>query len=212
MATDQRISDIKEMEVKAIDKRKSGEAFEVIIKLPGQSVDANPSPLKSPPPKKELSFDEIQSKMRAAEDRRKAMQEAVLNQLKAEEEKVLKVKQKKAEVNDSFSTWAKKHLKEKMSQYEENYGLQLQAKIHKFRALNVKPEELKEKVRREIDNMCTQRDAQLQQRLSKSEQLRKQQIQQVRDRQQEKENHAQQVRQKKLLETENNNKENSIST
>jgi len=185
------------MEVKEINKRKSGEAFEVILKHPASTGDANPSPLKSPPPKKEPSINEIQTKLQAAEERRKKQQEAVVNNLKAEEEKILKVKQKKAEYNDSFSAWAQEQLASKMCQYKENYMARLESRIQKFRDQNLKQEEMREKVRREIDEMCAQLDENLQQKLLKSEQLRQQQLNQVIEKQQEKENHAQQVRQKR---------------
>nr|XP_002130876.1 stathmin-1-A [Ciona intestinalis] len=188
-----------DIKVKEICKGNSGEAFEVILKLPGQNGDGVASPLKSLTPKKEVSMDEIKMKLQAAEERRKAVQEAKVTQQKAEEEKILKAKQKKAEVNDSFSQWAEQHLKKQMCQYQENHIAQLEAKIKKFKALNMKPEEMKEKVQREVDEMCAQREAGIQQKLIKSEELRQKQLQKVRERQQEKENHAQEVRHKKVV-------------
>jgi len=151
MAADKRIAEVKDLEVKELNRRRSGEAFEVILKHVGEEVTS--SPLRSPPPpKKEASIDQIQFRMQAAEERRRAMQEAVINQVKAEEEKVLKVKQKKAEVNTTFASSAEERLKNKMSLYEENYESALQAKIEKFRAMNMKPEELKEKFKEKLMN------------------------------------------------------------
>ena len=195
MATDKKIADMKKMEVKELNKRKSGEAFEVILKPADE--DAIQNSLKSIPPKKESSIDQIQMKMQAAEERRRALQDAVVNQVKAEDEKVLKVKQKKAEASTIFASSAQEKLKNKMSLYEENYESVLQAKIEKFRAMNIKPDELKEKIQKEIDDLRVQRGEHIQQKLSKSELLRQQQLQSVREKQLEKENHAQQVRQNK---------------
>lgn len=58
------ISDIK---VKELDKRASGQAFEVILADPDPKGDF---PL-SPPKKKDVSLEEIQRKLDAAEERRK---------------------------------------------------------------------------------------------------------------------------------------------
>ena len=80
---------------------------------------------------------------------------------------------------------------------KENYETVLQAKIDKFRAHNMKPDELKNKIQREIDELRAQRDENLKQKLTKSENLRQQQLQSVRERQLEKENHAQQSRKNK---------------
>lgn len=57
------------MEVKAIKKRASGQAFEVILKPPSPVSDAIhnfPSP-----PKRDISLEDIEKKLEAAEDRRK---------------------------------------------------------------------------------------------------------------------------------------------
>lgn len=58
-----------DMEVKPIDKRASGQAFEVILK-PLSPVSDTVHGLPSPP-KKDLSLDDIEKKLEAAEERRK---------------------------------------------------------------------------------------------------------------------------------------------
>lgn len=58
-----------DMEVKAIDKRASGQAFEVILK-PQSPVSDIAHNLPSPP-KRDLSLEEIEKKLEAAEERRK---------------------------------------------------------------------------------------------------------------------------------------------
>lgn len=57
------------MEVKQINKRASGQAFELILKPPSPVSEA-PRTLASPK-KKDVSLDEIQKKLEAAEERRK---------------------------------------------------------------------------------------------------------------------------------------------
>ena len=59
------------MEVKPINKRLSGQSFEVILKSPTDLSPDKPSPLASPPRKKDISLDELQRRLEAAEERRK---------------------------------------------------------------------------------------------------------------------------------------------
>lgn len=58
-----------DMQVKELEKRASGQAFELILGPP--SKDAVPEFPLSPPKKKDLSLEEIQRKLEAAEERRK---------------------------------------------------------------------------------------------------------------------------------------------
>lgn len=60
---------IRDMEVIELNKRRSGQAFEVILKPP--SFDGGPNPLATTPPRREPSLEEIQRKLDAAEERRK---------------------------------------------------------------------------------------------------------------------------------------------
>lgn len=57
------------MEVKSIDKRASGQAFEVILK-PLSPVSDVAHSLPSPP-KRDISLEDIEKKLEAAEERRK---------------------------------------------------------------------------------------------------------------------------------------------
>ena len=57
------------MEVKPINKRASGQAFEVILKPPSPVSETAHS--ITMPPKKDISLDDIQKKLEAAEDRRR---------------------------------------------------------------------------------------------------------------------------------------------
>ncbi|KAG9331193.1 hypothetical protein JZ751_019907, partial [Albula glossodonta] len=59
-----------DMEVKPINKRLSGQSFEVILKAPSDLSPDRPQPLALPP-KKDTSLDELQKRLEAAEDRRK---------------------------------------------------------------------------------------------------------------------------------------------
>lgn len=58
-----------DMDIKPINKRASGQAFEVILKPSSPVSDVNHCVTN--PPKKDLSLEDIQKKLEAAEDRRR---------------------------------------------------------------------------------------------------------------------------------------------
>lgn len=58
-----------DMDIKPINKRASGQAFEVILKPTSPVTDA--AHCVTSPPKSDLSLEDIQKKLEAAEDRRR---------------------------------------------------------------------------------------------------------------------------------------------
>ncbi|CAB1333825.1 unnamed protein product [Coregonus sp. 'balchen'] len=64
------VCEFEDMEVKPINKRASGQAFEVFLKPPSPVSDATHSIIS--PPKREVSLEDIQKKLEAAEDRRRS--------------------------------------------------------------------------------------------------------------------------------------------
>lgn len=66
---------IKDVEVIELNKRASGQAFEVILKPP--SFDGVPELNTSMPQRRDPSLEEIQKKLEAAEERRKVRGEGV---------------------------------------------------------------------------------------------------------------------------------------
>ncbi|KAF6101280.1 stathmin 2 [Phyllostomus discolor] len=97
-----------DMEVKQINKRASGQAFELILKPPSPISEA-PRTLASPK-KKDLSLEEIQKKLEAAEERRKSQEAQVLKQLAEKREHEREVLQKALEENNNFSKMAEEKL------------------------------------------------------------------------------------------------------
>lgn len=62
---------LSELEVKDLNKRMSGQSFEVILKQSDAPWEtSHPLPLPSAP-KREVSLDELQKRLEAAEERRK---------------------------------------------------------------------------------------------------------------------------------------------
>lgn len=65
-----------DMEVKQLDKRASGQSFEVILKSPSDLSPESPV-LSSPPKRKDTSLEELQKRLEAAEERRKVGRPAI---------------------------------------------------------------------------------------------------------------------------------------
>nr|XP_046216742.1 stathmin-2-like isoform X2 [Oncorhynchus gorbuscha] len=106
------------MEVKPINKRASGQAFEVILKPPSPVSDA--AHCVTSPPKKDVSLEDIQKKLEAAEDRRRSQEAQVLRALAEKREHERDVVMKAMEENSNFSKMAEEKLTMKMEQIKEN--------------------------------------------------------------------------------------------
>lgn len=131
--------------VKELNKRKSGEAFQLILKKPGQNGDGlsdknSPLATKRVTPKREVSLEDIQLKMELAEKRRFAKHQAILENAKAEEEKLREAKLKREKATDEFVAQTQESLTKRLSQYEENHTSVLNSKIDKMRSMTKKKE------------------------------------------------------------------------
>lgn len=112
-----------DMEVKPINKRLSGQSFEVILKSPTDLSLDKTSPLAPPlasPPRKEISLDELQKRLEAAEERRKSQEAQLLQQLAERREHERDVLHKALEENNNFSRMAEEKLNHKMETITQN--------------------------------------------------------------------------------------------
>uniref|UniRef100_A0A4W5KCX0 Stathmin n=1 Tax=Hucho hucho TaxID=62062 RepID=A0A4W5KCX0_9TELE len=114
-----------DLEVKPINKRLSGQSFEVILKSPTDLSPDRPSPLVSPPaltspPKRDISLDELQRRLEAAEERRKSQEARVLRHLAERREHEKEVLHKAMEENNNFSKMAEEKLNSKMEAKKAN--------------------------------------------------------------------------------------------
>uniref|UniRef100_A0A668A3F5 Stathmin n=1 Tax=Myripristis murdjan TaxID=586833 RepID=A0A668A3F5_9TELE len=116
--------------VKSINKRASGQAFEVILKPLSPVSDAAHS-LPSPP-KRDISLDDIQKKLEAAEERRRSQEAQVLRALAEKREHERDVLMKAMEENSNFSKMAEEKLQLKMDQIKENRDAHLAAMIERL--------------------------------------------------------------------------------
>ncbi|XP_041759224.1 stathmin [Coregonus clupeaformis] len=132
-----------DIQVKEIDKRASGQAFEVILGAPGPDAKGE-FPL-SPPKKKDLSLEEIQRKLEAAEERRKSHEAEVLKHLAEKREHEKEVQRKAMEENNNFSKIAEEKLNQKMEANKENKEALQAAMSEKFKEKDKKLEEVRAK-------------------------------------------------------------------
>ncbi|XP_071017736.1 stathmin-3-like [Oncorhynchus clarkii lewisi] len=131
-----------DMEVKSLNKRASGQAFEIILKAPADLSPDRPQPLLSAP-KKDLSPDELQKRLEAAEERRKSQEALVLKQLAEKREHERQVLHKALEENNNFSKMAEEKLNYKMEVNKENREAQLNALKQRLRKKEIHAAEVR---------------------------------------------------------------------
>ncbi|XP_056404311.1 stathmin-3 [Hyla sarda] len=112
------IYEYEDMEVKQLNKRSSGQSFEVILKSPSDLSPDGP-PLAISPRKREVSLEELQKRLEAAEERRKTQEAQVLKQLAEKREHERDVLHRAIEDNNNFSRMAEEKLNYKMEMSKE---------------------------------------------------------------------------------------------
>uniref|UniRef100_A0A3Q1HW10 Stathmin n=1 Tax=Anabas testudineus TaxID=64144 RepID=A0A3Q1HW10_ANATE len=132
---------VSDIQVKELDKRASGQAFEVLLGDPAPDAKGD-FPL-SPPKKKDVSLEEIQRKLDAAEERRKNHEAEVLKHLAEKREHEKEVLQKAMEENNNFSKMAEEKLNQKMEANKENRTAIMAAMNEKFKEKDKKLEEVR---------------------------------------------------------------------
>ncbi|XP_042280630.1 stathmin 1b [Thunnus albacares] len=130
-----------DIQVKELNKRASGHAFEVILRP--STPDAKGEFPLSPLVKKETSLDGIKRKLEAAEERRKSHEAEVLKHLAEKREHEKEVIQKAIEENCNFSKMAQEKLNQKMEANKENRNARMAALNEKFKEKDKKLEEVK---------------------------------------------------------------------
>ncbi|XP_070814647.1 stathmin-3-like isoform X1 [Chaetodon trifascialis] len=140
-----------DLEVKGLNKRLSGQSFEVILKDPDQSGDkSHPQPLPSPP-RREISLEELQKRLEAAEERRKSQEALVLKQLAEKRERVQEVLHKAREENNIFSRKTEEKLIQKMEVNKENREAHLNALKQRLHEKAIHAAEVRRNKERQAD-------------------------------------------------------------
>ncbi|XP_042110497.1 stathmin-like [Ovis aries] len=118
-------------QVKELEKHASGQAFELI--LSPQSKESLPEFPLSSPKNKDLSLEEIQKKLEAAEERHKPHEAEVLKQLHEKRECEKEELQKMIEKNNNISKMVEEKLTHKMEVNKENPDAHTSAKLDRLR-------------------------------------------------------------------------------
>nr|XP_057946131.1 stathmin-4 [Doryrhamphus excisus] len=132
---------MKDVEVIKLNKRASGQAFEVILKPP--SFDGVPDLNTSMPQRRDPSLEEIQKKLEAAEERRKCQEAELLKHLAEKREHEREVIQKAFEENNNFIKNAKEKLEQKMEANKENREALLAAMLERLQEKDKHAEEVR---------------------------------------------------------------------
>uniref|UniRef100_A0A4W4G5G5 Stathmin n=1 Tax=Electrophorus electricus TaxID=8005 RepID=A0A4W4G5G5_ELEEL len=120
-----------DMKVKPINKRASGQAFEVILKPPSPISDGMYS-IASPPKRRDVSLEDIQKKLEAAEERRKSQEAQVLKALAEKRDHERDVLLKAMEENSHFSKMAEEKLIMKMEHNQKKRKALLTAMLERL--------------------------------------------------------------------------------
>uniref|UniRef100_A0A8B9SDB8 Stathmin n=1 Tax=Apteryx owenii TaxID=8824 RepID=A0A8B9SDB8_APTOW len=128
-------------EVIELNKRTSGQSFEVILKPP--SFDGIPEFNASLPRRRDPSLEEIQKKLEAAEERRKYQEAELLKHLAEKREHEREVIQKAIEENNNFIKMAKEKLAQKMESNKENREAHLAAMLERLQEKDKHAEEVR---------------------------------------------------------------------
>ncbi|XP_068568757.1 stathmin-3 [Cebidichthys violaceus] len=140
-----------DLEVKGLNKRASGQSFEVILKDPDQSGDkSQPQPLPSPP-RREASLEELQRRLEAAEERRKSQEALLLKQLAEKREHEQEVLHKAREENNIFSKKTEEKLTQKMEVNQENREAHFNALKQRLREKEVHAAEVRRNKKLQAD-------------------------------------------------------------
>ncbi|XP_051501994.1 stathmin-4-like isoform X1 [Myxocyprinus asiaticus] len=141
---------IKEMEVIELNKRSSGQAFEVILRPP--SFDGQREFNPTFPPRRDPSLEEIQKKLDAAEERRKCQEAELLKHLAEKREHEREVAQKAIEEHNNFIKMAKEKLDQRMEMNKENREAHITAMLERLQEKDKHAEEVrKNKEQLELD-------------------------------------------------------------
>ncbi|KAF5901240.1 stathmin-2-like isoform X1, partial [Clarias magur] len=125
------MGEFEDMKVTPINKRSSGQAFEVILKTPSPTYEGGYS-ITSPPKKRDVSLEDIQKKLEAAEDRRRSQEAQVLKALAEKREHERDVLLKAMEENSNFSKMAEEKLNIKMEHISKNREALLTAMLERL--------------------------------------------------------------------------------
>ncbi|XP_055547695.1 GYF domain-containing protein gyf-1 isoform X1 [Wyeomyia smithii] len=176
-------------EIRCQEKSKGGLCYEVILAEPAINVIV---PKLPPTPGKPVSAEEIDEKLKAAEERRLSLEAKKMADWSAKMAKIEEATRKKDELDKEFKTHAKETLDQKMEQYEEKREAQITelkeklkmhaAEIEKTRHSleHTKSEELKMQLEDKLRTAASLRDDKIKKILDRLKEHNTEKIKEVR--------------------------------
>ncbi|XP_076016786.1 stathmin-like [Genypterus blacodes] len=131
--------DKSDIEVKELDRRSSGQSFEVIL----SPTSPRGREFPNSPMKKETSMEEIKRKLDAAKERRKSLEAEKLKQIAEKREHEKEVQQKAKAEDQNFSKMVEEKCNQKEEAIKENRMARMAALSEKFKERDRKLEEVK---------------------------------------------------------------------
>lgn len=117
--------------IRAEETAKGGIKYELVLSEPSVNDPPKKDQLTSPP--KTMSVEEIEQKLKAAEERRLMLEAEKLNQINEKKNKLQEANQKRQEYNNNFIQSTKETLEQKMETFENNREAKLRALQEKLK-------------------------------------------------------------------------------
>ncbi|XP_022253706.1 stathmin-like [Limulus polyphemus] len=174
-------------EVRASEQSKGGMKYELVLADPS---DVAPPRFASTPPKSNISVEDIENKLRAAEERRQYLEAHKLNQLNEKRFREQEALLKKREYNANFVQSAKENLEQKMESNKENR----EAFIKSIQEKSREQDKHILDVRKQLDEQADQLRDRLQRKLEIAQENRENLSKVLQDKLQEHDRHAEEVR------------------
>uniref|UniRef100_A0A336KWK4 CSON000781 protein n=1 Tax=Culicoides sonorensis TaxID=179676 RepID=A0A336KWK4_CULSO len=162
-------------EIRCQEKSKGGLCYEVILAEPSVQASVPKIPVT---PAKIVSAEDIEEKLRAAEERRLQLEAKKIIEWNAKQAKIEEASRKKEELDKEFAAHTKEALEAKMEQYEEKREALITDMKEK---LKVHAQEI-EKTRQSLENKKDEERRAIEEKLKAAESMRDENIKKMLDR------------------------------
>ncbi|XP_070139299.1 uncharacterized protein stai isoform X2 [Drosophila kikkawai] len=177
-------------EIRCQEKSRGGLSYEVILAEPAPNVAVPKRPVT---PGKNVSVEEIEQKLKAAEERRISLEAKKMADISSKLAKVEEATRKKDEITNEFITQTKEQLESKMEQHVEKREAIISDMKEK---LKIHAQEI-EKTRETLEQQKANEQKAIEEKLKIAQSLRDENIKKMLDRLKEHERRAELVRQNK---------------
>ncbi|XP_015035239.2 E3 ubiquitin-protein ligase KCMF1 isoform X2 [Drosophila pseudoobscura] len=197
--------DTKSTEIRCQEKSRGGLSYEVILAEPAPNVAVPKRPVT---PGKNVSVEEIEQKLKAAEERRISLEAKKMADISTKLAKVDEATRKKDEITNEFITQTKEQLESKMEQHVEKREAIISDMKEK---LKIHAQEI-EKTRETLEQQKANEQKAIEEKLKIAQTLRDENIKKMLNRLKEHERRAELVRQNKAQTQDMDGQQNAIAS